>query len=92
MAEISVDPAIMSSSELCVEEGNSKVPIKQPPIKYYLISLLCHCVCLPKCILLVRLVMQCTMHAYTSLVQCGHEKRAANMERLIQNNTLENLF
>jgi len=24
--------------------------------------------------------------------QCQHEKRAANMERLIQNNTLENLF
>ena len=42
----------MSSGELCVEEGGSMLPMKLPPIKYYLIALLCHC--LPKCLLLVR--------------------------------------
>ncbi|XP_065896324.1 uncharacterized protein [Dysidea avara] len=41
----------MSSGELCVEEGGSMLPMKLPPIKYYLIALLCHC--LPKCLLLV---------------------------------------
>jgi len=67
----------MLSGELYAEEGGTMLPMKLPPMKHYLIGLVCHC--LPKCLLLVRLlhINVCIRKkiSRTPTFQCEHLKQ-----------------